>query len=255
VALNQKRVNGKNILVGNNANEGALFVPLGINTVAELKAWLAQEFPTLNVAEIQQVLDAYPTSNAPVDPSAPKFATNGLGPATAVNVSQVATGQQQRGYNIFAEATFNCASYWLNNAYTSQYRSSYHYHYSVPLASHMDDVTAYVGPSSPNQSAAFSLAMRKIWGNFVITGNPSVASDPVLQNFPTWAVGQNSQMVNLNTTGGTPYDVPTQYGVTVTQFREPGLQNDFSVQNAYTWEGGRGQRCEFWKNFASKVSI
>lgn len=96
VALNTKRVNGANILVGNNANEGPLFVPPTINTLADLKAWLKLEFPTFADSDVQKVLDAYPSSDDPVNPADLKFATDGVGNPTAVNVSQVATGQQQR---------------------------------------------------------------------------------------------------------------------------------------------------------------
>lgn len=99
VQLNAKKVNGAKMLVGNNANEGALFVPPTISTLANLKAWLKTEFPTFSDVQIQAILDANPASDADVDPAAPKFATNGLTPppVTAVNVSQAATGQQQRG--------------------------------------------------------------------------------------------------------------------------------------------------------------
>lgn len=29
--------------------------------------------------------------------------------------------------------------------------------------------------------------------------------------------------------------------------------NDFSLVNAYTWEGGRGVRCDFWRSMAGIV--
>lgn len=82
----------------NNANEGALFVPQNITTLSDLKLWLQLEFPTFSDAQVQQVLDAYPSTDAPVDANSLKFATDGYGPATAVNVSQVATGPQQRAF-------------------------------------------------------------------------------------------------------------------------------------------------------------
>ncbi|KAF2183864.1 alpha/beta-hydrolase, partial [Zopfia rhizophila CBS 207.26] len=253
VQLNAKKVNGAKILVGNNANEGPLFVPPTIKTLDDLKSWLKQEFPTFADADIQKVLDAYPSSDAPVDPSALKFATDGSGPATAVNVSQVATGQQQRGNNIYAEATFICPSYWLNNAYSPS--NSYHYQYSVPFASHIDDISAYFGPSAPNQSPEFSVAFRQIWGNFITKGNPSIASEPAAANWPVWVGGEESRMVNLNETGGTPYQAVTQFGASVTQFMNPGLKNNITTANAYSWEGGRGARCEFWKDIAAKVPM
>lgn len=96
VQLGKKMVNGKRMLVGNNANEGPLFVPPVISTLDDLKAWLGQEFPNFSPAQIQQILDTYPSSSAPASPSDILVETNGFGPPYAVNVSQVATGQQQR---------------------------------------------------------------------------------------------------------------------------------------------------------------
>ena len=96
--LHDKKVNGANILVGNNANEGSIFVPVNVTTLPELKAWLKLSYPAFADAQISQILAAYPSSDNPVDPRDLRYATSGLGPATAVNVSQVATGQLQRGY-------------------------------------------------------------------------------------------------------------------------------------------------------------
>lgn len=60
-------------------------------------------------------------------------------------------------------------------------------------------------------------------------------------------------MMNLNTTGGTPYVATTQFGVQVTQFKDPGVGNAFGVVGAWDWEGGRGKRCEFWKEMVGKI--
>jgi carboxylesterase type B len=62
--------------------------------------------------------------------------------------------------NILAEATFVCPSYWMATAFTSSNRKAYHYQYSVPFAAHRADVTAYVGPATPNQGPDFTLAIR-----------------------------------------------------------------------------------------------
>lgn len=34
---------------------------------------------------------------------------------------------------------------------------------------------------------------------------------------------------------------------------EPGLKNNFTLVNAYTWEGGRGYRCDFWRSVGAVV--
>ena len=60
-------------------------------------------------------------------------------------------------------------------------------------------------------------------------------------------------MLNLNQTGGTPYDFTTQWGRVVTQFKEPGLENAIDVVSANSWEGGRGGRCNFWKGMAPNI--
>lgn len=39
----------------------------------------------------------------------------------------------------------------------------------------------------------------------------------------------------------------TAQGIIVTQFRGPGLKNNISVVDAWAWEGGRGKRCEVWR--------
>jgi hypothetical protein len=38
-----------------------------------------------------------------------------------------------------------------------------------------------------------------------------------------------------------------------TEYRDPGLTNNFTLVNAYTWEGGRGYRCDFWRSMAGIV--
>lgn len=232
------------MLVGNNANEGPLFVPSTITTEADLEAWLKLEFPSFSSAEIAQVLASYPFDSS-IDKTL-KFATNGISAPTALDVSQIATGHQQRAYNIYAEATFICPSYWINDAYSSPTSSSYHYQYSIPFASHGDDVSAIFGPAQPNQPPEFTSIFRRTWGEFV----KHDASTAVATK---WVSGPSAQMTNLNITGGTPYQAVTFFGATVTQFQNPGLQNSLGLVDAYNWEGGRGKRCEFWQGIADKV--
>ncbi|PMD30492.1 inactive carboxylesterase 4 [Hyaloscypha variabilis F] len=265
VLLNQRRVNGLRLLAGNNANEGALVVPTNIVTQNDLVTWIKGNFPNLSAANITQLLAAYPSSSNPVNPSDPKYETNGLGPGTAVNVSQVGTGQQQRANDIYAESAAVCPSYWLATAFTGPNVTAYHYQYSVPFAVHGADVSAYYGPATDNQSPDFVTAFRKIYGNFVTTDNPSISStiangasstNPNASNpaskWPVWADNKPMQL-NLNETGGAAYSTVSPQGVPITQFREPGLLNDFTVADAYAWEGGRGQRCEFWRALSPYV--
>lgn len=103
--LLKKKVNGKNLLVGNNANEGVLFVPMTITTEDDLVAWLELTFPLFTNDDIAKILQYYPSTNASVNPSAPLFATDGLGPTYNINQSSEATGQQQRANIIYAEVS------------------------------------------------------------------------------------------------------------------------------------------------------
>lgn len=94
--LLEKRVNGRNLLVGNNANEGPLFTPQNITTEADLLDWLRLTFPLFSNDDIAKILLYYPSSNATDDPNAVDYATLGYTGATALNQSSVGTGQQQR---------------------------------------------------------------------------------------------------------------------------------------------------------------
>ena len=155
---------------------------------------------------------------------------------------------------ILAEATFVCPAYWLATAYTGGAgKSSYSYQYSVPFAYHGSDVAAYFGPATPNQGPVFTQAFRKIWGNFITTGNPKPPSGPgIPSTWPAWTDGASPTLLNLNTTGGVPYRSQV-IAWTVTQYMDPGLKNNFTLANARTWEGGRGNRCDFWKSIGPQV--
>ncbi|CAN9340330.1 unnamed protein product [Alternaria alternata] len=241
-------VNGKNILVGNNANEGPLLVPT-IDSADALQVWLQNAFPSVALTELEAILAAYPLSNLTTNDT---FATTGLGPVTALDTSSFASGMQQRAYNIYAEATFVCPSYWLSDAFTTKNHTAFHYQYSVPGALHGSDVTAYFGPATPSQPHSFTTVFRQIWGQFITAANPATAKGLMNLTWSVWAQDGNSKMLNLNITGGVPYSAPQLTGINITEYADPGLQNDFTVVNALEWEGNRGARCELWRRIASK---
>ena len=102
-------------------------------------------------------------------------------------------------------------------------------------------------------------------GNFIMFDNPSIsnllangpsslaASVPnPASDWPRWTEA-SPMILNLNTSGGTPYTWWAPNGATVTQFKMPGLQNNFTIANAMDWEGGRGKRCEIWKKLSPLV--
>ncbi|KAF6793396.1 acetylcholinesterase [Colletotrichum sojae] len=250
--LSEKRVNGERLLVGNNANEGPQFTPPSIATDTALVSWLKSSLPNLSDAQIDEVLAANPSTSHANDT---RFETNGLTGLTALDVSQSGTGPQQRAnaptsnrtpQNILAEQTFVCPSYWLADAFSA--KAAWHYQYSVPFAWHTADVRAYFGPATPGQGPDLVRAFRRIWGNFVTTGDPSIDTGA----WPRWDQAAPQQL-NLNQTGGEPIATPMQWGVVVTEFAGEGLQNDFSIVPADSWEGERGARCGFWQGLAPSI--
>ncbi|KAK5225113.1 hypothetical protein LTR47_009716 [Exophiala xenobiotica] len=260
--LLRKQVNGINALIGNNAAEGPSFVPQNITSEDNLVAWLQLTFPLFTNDDIAKVLLYYPSSNASTNPNAPLYATSGDSGPSALNQSSVGTGQQERADNIYAETTFVCPSYWMAEAYSDRGRTSFKYQFSVPPALHGSDVSG----SAPNIGPDLALAFRQIWGNFITANNPSISSSVAngassgnagssndASNWPPFTIYAPYQ-INLNETGGTPFSTNiTQIGHNITEFGQPGLQNDITLVNAWTWEAGRGYRCDFWRSMGAIV--
>ena len=268
--LLKKKVNGLNILTGNNANEGPGFVPQNIKTEDDLVAWLRLTFPLFSNNDIAKVLLYYQSSNETKN-SADLFATNGESGPTAVNQSNVGTGQQQRANNIYSETTFTCPSYWLSEAYSDDefgQGKAYKYQFSVLPAVHGADVAAYFGPVGSGQfSDSFSRAFKQIWGNFIINNDPSISQavaegetngtypqghgqNPAV-NWPPFSI-YNPYQIDLNQTGGPLITMPYST-LNLTAVTGQGAVNDFRLVNAYTWEGGRGMRCDFWRSVSELV--
>ena len=277
--LLNKKINGLNILSGNNANEGPSFTPQTIKTEDALVAWLRTTFPLFSENDISKILLYYPSSNAST--TGPLFATSGDDPSgpTALNQSNVGVGQQQRADNIYAETTFVCPSYWLAEAFSQSgsggQGKAYKYQFSVLPATHGADVAGYFGRvGQPPFSPSFSTAFQTIWGNFIINSDPSIsqliatgslpangtaypapgmgnADSSAVTAWPEFTIAQPYQ-IDLNQTGGTFTTQNSTLGQLQTQ-TGMGAVNDFSLVNAYTWEGGRGMRCDFWRSVGEKV--
>jgi carboxylesterase type B len=90
--LLEKRINGRSLLVGNNANEGPSFTPQTIKSESALLTWLQSTLPEFTTDDLAKILLYYPISNT----SGSKFATTGVSGPSALDQSSVATGQQQR---------------------------------------------------------------------------------------------------------------------------------------------------------------
>lgn len=207
------------------------------------------------------------------------FATSGSSGATALNESTFGSGQQQRADNVYAETTFVCPSYWLAEAYSNNDRVAYKYQYSLIGSQHGVDTAAYFGPALPDQGPDLVKAFMAIWGRFITTNDPSIpadiaagansassvassnssdsSTDPLpnqpnaASQWPPYTLAAPYQ-INLNQSGGVPFQTPPYPGLSplknITEFTDPGLRNDFTLVNAYTWEGGRGMRCDFWRS-------
>ena len=275
--LLQKQVNGVNMLVGNNANEGPAFTPQNILTEDDFVAFVQNTFPLFTDSDVEKILRYYPSTNASVMASEPLFATAGnVSSATALNESTFGTGQQQRADNLYAETTFVCPSYWMAEAFTPSSgpggygpaRKAYKYQYSVIGAQHGYDVPGYFGPPTPNQSPDFVKAFQTIFGNFITKNDPSIPASIAngansslttspASEFPEFSIA-NPLQLNLNETGGMSLESPL-FGVkgvgdgNGTVFVGESLKNSIEVVDAYAWEGGRGARCDFWRSVARLV--
>ncbi|KAK0911076.1 hypothetical protein LTR02_003514 [Friedmanniomyces endolithicus] len=256
--LGRGKVNGLNMLVGNNADEGYFFTSQRLSTEDELVAYLRVTFPLFSNNDIAKILYYYPSSNASVASKPLLFATEGDTGPTALNESSVGSGQQERADNIYAETTFVCPAYWMAEAYSNNRAGGqgYKYQFSIPPATHGADVAGYFDYPGQYYSVDFTTAFQKIWGNFVTSSNPSISN--------AVANGLSRGNVSVNAASAwPPYSIyaPEQLDLNTTcpvvtatgSCAGPSAVNDFRLVNAYTWEGGRGTRCDFWKSMGDLV--
>ncbi|KKY29618.1 putative carboxylesterase type b [Diaporthe ampelina] len=261
--LAQGNINGLNQLSGHNALEGAAFVSWNISTVNDLVDYLHATFPMLSNNDIAKILLYYPTNNGSVNPDDPTWATEGDSGATTLNQSTAATGQKQRAIAIYGETTFICPSYWLAEAYSNNMNGgkSWKYQFSIPNAYHGADGAGYVSwpYTGSYYSSDYILAFMQMLGNFIVNDNPSISNTlanglstgnashnpasewPDYSIYAPWLMDFNTTCPSIKMIGGLPYCTG------------PGEMNTFRLADAYTWEGGRGFRCDFWKSLAELV--
>ena len=116
----------------------------------------------------------------------------------------------------------------------------------------------------------FTLAFQTMWGNLITTDKSSIdsliaigavaasnASSTISANpassWPPFNTIYAPNQLNLNQTGGTAFQSPQSPMQNVTEYGEPGLSHVIGFFNAYTWEGGRGYRCDFWRSVGNLV--
>lgn len=256
------------------ANEGGLFVPFNITTADALTSFISLTYPTLSPNDLSHLRTLYPLPPPDFPANGTRFATTGISPPTALTQSSFGTGYQQLALVIYAESTFVCPSYWLAEAFSTPLtdssaplpasqkgRKAWKSQYSVPAALHGDDQYAYFGPPLPNQEVGFKEELQRALGRFIVQSDPNdseakaaAAGAEKIPLWPPWDPAHPKQM-NMNTTGGVPYqyESPLVPGVSLTQSRGPGLRNSFEVVDADIWEGGRGERCRFWRDIGVRV--
>ncbi|KAL3455773.1 Alpha/Beta hydrolase protein [Aspergillus heterothallicus] len=264
------RVSGKRILVGNNANDGVPLSNPTITTRAAFNAHINLTFPSLTPSDITSLNNLYHTASSEEQNTAPRFDTLGDRGPTARNQSQMATGLQQTSFTIFAESTFDCPAQWLAEAFSQEgsgEKQAWKYQYSATPAYHGADLGAYFTSDTP--SPGFSRAVQRIWGEFIVNNTPVIPIEDAKGNRSNATAPEDREgnlawpefsriqpwMMDLNTTGGElRLHVETehlQYWI-----REgPGIVNVFRLVDSYTWEGGRGERCDWWRSVAGRIGL
>ncbi|KAF7177783.1 hypothetical protein CNMCM7691_006217 [Aspergillus felis] len=269
VQLQTGQINGRRILVGNNANDGVPLSNPNVVTRAAFNEYISKTFPRLTEKDVTLLNRLYGTADSQPRDDGPRFDTLGTSGPTANNQSEMATGLQQTVFNIFAETTFDFPAQWLAEAFGGATRQAWKYQYSVTPAYHGADLNSYFNMGASWPSAGFNRAFQKIWGNFIInnspviplvdaTANHSQAVIPVGRdgylNWPQFRPTSTWQM-DLNTTGGTVSQVTVTPNLTYYIRQGDDVVNHFRLANAYTWEGGRGRRCAFWRDVADRISL
>ncbi|KAI1118525.1 carboxylesterase [Nemania sp. NC0429] len=267
----QKRVNGLRVLTGNNENEAGLFTPQNITSKDDFIGFVLTKYPRLGEENITRILDLYAV---PENSSQIYADSDGLTPPFSTTNSNWAVGWQQAANNLYAETTFVCPSYWMADAFAGSRRGkgSWKYQFSVPISSHGADVGPLsADPKTPGtgMDEVFRTAFQRIWGNFVTKGDPTLSTEQVdtaipgnitaasIGNWPRWGeCPARASLLNINMTGGVPVVTPSPIGGKTLQLTSyvpdntggsgPSLEAAFNLASGWSWEGGRGKRCQLW---------
>jgi hypothetical protein len=242
----------------NNANEG---VPL-TNPVVESKdkftKFIDMSFPSLNGNDKRGLNELYRIDSANPGDNDVRFDTLGDSGPTALNQSSYATGIQQATFNIAGESTFSCPAQWLAQAFSSGGRQAWKYQYSAAASHHGADLPAYFAVDSDNPVEGFRSSFQKVFGSFIMEDQPAVAPEDTAAGAPTiadWPAYTDlaPQQMDFNITGGDVKFIDVTDELTYYIREGQNVKNSFRLVNALTWEGGRGDRCDFWKRVASRV--
>lgn len=238
-----------------------------VSTREAYDAFVANTFPLLTPAEVKVLNRVYQIDMAKAGNDGPRFDTLGDRGPTALSVSEMATGIQQVVFNMAAEYLYDCPSQWLAEAFSHKSRAAWKYQYSVTPAYHGADLTAYfaVGAQTPNED--FRTTFQKIWGSFIMHDTPVIsvqdatagrknATVPVScggrLKWPAYSLSWPYQM-DLNTTGGDVTKVTVTPDLSYHERTGADIVNHFRLVDALKWEGGRGDRCEFWRSVSHRI--
>ncbi|KAI1372566.1 alpha/beta-hydrolase [Hypoxylon crocopeplum] len=261
-------LNGIRILSASNLNDGPFFTPQNTTSEDDFKSFLLYNYPLLSEENITSILTLY---SIPANTSSILVNSDGENPPYSTTNSGWAFGWQQAATNLYAETTFACPSYWLADGYAKkQDGKAWHYQFSVPPGQHGSDLEPLLLPpdvTGTNMDEVFRSAFQEIWGNFVVRGDPTLSelqtSTPSEGNITaagagTWPRWQGEPgrdwMLNVNMTGGMPITTAAVLdGTTIPVISyvpgndsSPPLTADFKVAEGYSWEDGRGKRCQLW---------
>jgi acetylcholinesterase len=166
------------VMVGHNANEGALFTPPFLRSDDTLTTQLRSAFPYAPQSSVDYISNTlYP----------PIF-----------NGSYPYRDQYSRGSFIIAEGIFTCNTNYLSTAYGNQ---TYSYLFAIPPAIHGQDIpyTYYTGGAlSPTDVAnrTVALALQQFITSFAENGRPAANG---IRQFNMY--GPDAAVLSLNVTG------------------------------------------------------
>lgn len=155
----------------------------------------------------------------------------------------------------------------MAEAFSTKGHEIYKYQYSILTSLHGNDLFSYAsnGAVPANMAQGFRDAVISFINSFIATGTPNTESvynstvpadtASFMASWPAYNTDNQAQ-ANLNQTGGTlttAYDSRDPFDYPVRVYVNPGLEPAFTLVNAYTWEGGRGERCDFWKSVGKRV--
>ena len=218
-------VNGYYIMTGNNAQEGAPFVPQNISTDADVQSWATTTFPGLNNQTWAALQLAYP------DPSQ----------------TSIYSSNQLRADLMYAESTFVCPAYWLVQAFPTG--NAWKYQFAVPPATHGLDTEYYfpAGGVPPAGKGAFATAFTSAFANFIVNWNPTIPVNPADNPNTTLGTfdGVPWQPYQLNGAGN--YQV--NFNVTATN-----ATSITAIGDETGLSTGVEERCVVWRSLGSQIS-